>query len=137
MYMFFMVVHIFVSLVLIGVILMQAGRGGGVSEIFGGGGTQTIFGTSATKFLQRATAACAIIFIITSLSLAILSSRRSKSLMESRGAALMDVEEAAEEAVKWGGEETAEEAVEETGDVPQEDVMPTEDEKEPIEPISE
>ena len=133
MYMFFMVIHIFVSLVLISVILMQAGRGGGVSELFGGSGTKTIFGTSVTGFLQKATAACAIVFIITSLSLAILSSRRSKSLMESRGAALMDVEEAA--TIPFGETEAA--PIEDAGDVSQEDVMLTEDEKEPIEPISE
>ena len=129
MFMFLMVMHIFVSLVLIGVILMQAGRGGGVSEIFGGSSTKTIFGTSATDFLTKATAVCAVIFIATSLSLAILSSRRSKSLMESRGAALMDIEETRD--IPFEG------AVEETLDVSLEDVMPAEDEKEPIEPISE
>jgi len=94
MFTFLMVVHIIASMVLIMVILMQAGRGGGVSEMFGGGSTQTIFGTSAGKFLAKATAACAILFIITSLSLAVLSSRRSRSLMESGAAqSIMDIEE--------------------------------------------
>lgn len=116
MFLFLIIVHIFVSIVLISVILMQAGRGGGVSEIFGGSSTQTIFGTSATKFLQRATAAVAIIFIITSLSLAILSSRRSRSLMESRGAGLMDVKEAT------------------TIPVGEIEVVPIEDAEEPVEP---
>lgn len=123
MYIFLMVVHVIACMVLIGVILMQAGRGGGVSEIFGGSSTQTIFGTSATKFLTRATGACAIIFIITSLSLAVLSSKRSRSLMESSGGLSTESEE--------------------TRGVPQEDVMPTEyempieDEKEPVESESE
>lgn len=121
MYTFFMIVHIFASMVLILVILMQAGRGGGVSEVFGGSSTRTIFGTSVTNFLMRATAVCAVLFIITSLSLAVLSSRRSQSLMESRSAQSMDLEE--------------------TGDVSQgrtqEETMPTEDEKEPIESKSE
>lgn len=78
-----MAIHIVVSMVLILVILMQAGRGSGVSEMFGGGSTQTIFGTSASNFLMKATAASAVIFIITCMTLAIMSSNRSKSLMES------------------------------------------------------
>ncbi len=93
MYTFLMVLHVFVSMVLILVILMQAGRGGGVSEMFGGSSTQTIFGTSAAKFLTKATAACAILFIVTSLSLAVLSSRRSRSLMKSGAARSVKIEE--------------------------------------------
>ena len=87
MFNFVMVIHIIASLVLILVILMQAGRGGGMSEMFGGASTQTIFGTSVGQFLTKATAVCAVLFIITSLSLAVLSSKRSKSLMRSAPAA--------------------------------------------------
>lgn len=129
MYTVFMVVHIFVSMVLILVILMQAGRGGGVSELFGGTSTQTVFGTSVTKFLMRATAACAILFIITSLSLAVLSSRRSRSLMESGKALSIDVEEAVDA--------TQEDAMPAEYEIPTKEEMPVEDEKEPIEPESE
>lgn len=96
MYIFLIVLHVFVSMVLILVILMQAGRGGGVSEIFGASSTHTIFGTSAGKFLQKATATCAVLFIITSLSLAVLSSRRSRSLMDSGAARSMAAEEETE-----------------------------------------
>jgi preprotein translocase subunit SecG len=105
------------SMVLILVILMQAGRGGGVSEIFGASSTKTIFGTSATRFLTRATAACAILFIVTSLLLAVLSSRRSRSLMESGMMQPMNIEETVSE--------------------PQEIDMPIEDENKPTEPQSE
>ncbi|MBL7071257.1 MAG: preprotein translocase subunit SecG [Candidatus Omnitrophica bacterium] len=94
MQMFLMIVHVFVSIVLISVILLQAGRGGGVSEMFGGSSTNTIFGTSATKFLMRATTVCAVLFILTSLSLAMLSSGRSKSLMSSKSAMTKDMENA-------------------------------------------
>lgn len=93
MFTFFMVVHVFVSMVLILVILMQAGRGGGVSDVFGGSSTHTIFGTSAANFLAKATAVCAALFIITSLSLAVLSSRRSRSLMGSGAVQSMEIEE--------------------------------------------
>ena len=91
MFTFLMSIHILASLVLIGVILIQAGRGGGVSDVFGGSSTNTIFGTSTEKFLTKTTAVCAALFIITSLSLAVLSSKRSKSLMESKPARLMDL----------------------------------------------
>lgn len=135
-------------MVLILVILLQTGRGGGVSEVLGGSSTKTIFGTSATKFLVRATAVCAVLFIVTSLSLAVLSSMRARSLMGSIKARAIefggtgpvsqegvvpaeDVGEGAksEAQTKAGGEEAK--------DVSQQDVMPTENEKEPIRPKSE
>jgi len=77
-------IHVIVSLVLIAVILLQAGRGGGLSESFGGSSTQTIFGTKTNVFLTRATAASAIIYIITCLTLAVMTSSRGRSLV-SRG----------------------------------------------------
>lgn len=81
MYIFVLIVHVIVSLVLIAVILLQAGRGG-IAEAFGGGATQSVFGTRTATFLSRATAVCATVFILTSLSLTVLSSYRSRSLME-------------------------------------------------------
>lgn len=78
-------VHVIVSIVLIAVILFQAGRGSGVSELFGGSSNRTIFGTSATSFLMKATAVCAVLFILTSITLAVMTTARSKSLMPSRG----------------------------------------------------
>ena len=77
-------IHVIVSLVLIAVILLQAGRGGGLSETFGGSSTQTLFGTKTSVFLTRATAASAIIYILTCLTLAVMTSHRGRSLV-SRG----------------------------------------------------
>ena len=82
MYAFLIVIHVIAAVCLILIILLQAGRGGGLSETFGSTATQSFFGTSAARFLQRATAACAIVFLLTCLSLAVLSTRRSRSLME-------------------------------------------------------
>jgi len=82
MFIFLIAVHIIACLVLVVTILLQSGRGGGLSEAFGAGSTSTIFGTSATNFLQKATSVCAIVFLVTSLSLAVLSSQKSKSLMQ-------------------------------------------------------
>jgi len=83
LYNFVIAIHIIVSMVLILVILMQAGRGSGMSDVFGANSTRTIFGTSASNFLMKATAVCAVVFIFTCMALAVLSSKRSRSLMES------------------------------------------------------
>lgn len=85
-YTLLIVIHIIASIVLILVILLQAGRGGGLSESFGLSSTQTFFGTSAAKFLQTATSVCAVVFLFTCLSLAALSTQRSRSLMETQRA---------------------------------------------------
>ncbi len=74
-------IHIIVSLVLIAVILLQAGRGGGLSESFGGSSTQTIFGTKTSVFLTRATTTSAIIYILTCLTLGVMTSHRGRSLV--------------------------------------------------------
>ena len=75
-------VHVVASLILICVILLQAGRGGGLSESFGGESRQTIFGTKTSVFLSRATMMAAGFFLITSILLGILTSQRGKSLID-------------------------------------------------------
>ena len=82
LYGFILVIHIIVCFVLIAVILFQAGRGGGLADTFGGGAAQSFFGTRGAVYLTRATTICAAIFMMTSLSLAALSSRQGRSLME-------------------------------------------------------
>lgn len=78
-------VHILVSLVLIFVILLQAGRGGGLSETFGGSSTQTLFGTKTSIFLTRATAVSAVAYIMTCLILGVMTSHRGRSLVAKGG----------------------------------------------------
>lgn len=75
-------IHVLVSIFLIFVILVQSGKGGGLSEEFGGSSTQTILGTRTAAFLTRATIVCAALYLITSLTLAIMSSKKSRSVME-------------------------------------------------------
>ena len=82
MYTFLIVVHVVASLFLIAVILLQAGRGSGLADSFGGSQMQNLFGTKSAAVLTRATAVCATVFILTCLSLAIISGYRSKSLVE-------------------------------------------------------
>lgn len=81
----FVFFHLVACVVLIAVILLQSGRGGGLSEMAGGQGaqqTQKLFGTQTNSLLMKFTSYCAIAFLITSISLVLLTSQKSKSLME-------------------------------------------------------
>ena len=81
MYILLLIVHVIACLVLVLVVLLQAGRGGGFSDMLGGGQPQSLFGTQTNAFMLKATEVCAVVFIITSLSLAMLSTQRGKSLV--------------------------------------------------------
>ncbi len=75
---FITIVHIVVCIFLILVILLQAGKGGGMGGAFGGAGSQTVFGgRGATTFLGKLTSGAAIIFMITSVALSHMASRSS------------------------------------------------------------
>lgn len=69
-------IHVIVCLFLIIVVLLQSGKAGDISSAFGGMGSQTAFGPrSGATLLTRATTVSAVIFMVTSLSLTILSVR--------------------------------------------------------------
>ncbi len=75
------IVHLFVCAMLMFVVLLQQGRGGGMGAALGGGASQQVFGGSgAGNLLTRATGAFAAIFMITSVSLAYLSSSGDRAL---------------------------------------------------------
>ncbi|MCK4994576.1 MAG: preprotein translocase subunit SecG, partial [Candidatus Omnitrophica bacterium] len=83
MYAFLLVIHVIVSLFLIFIILIQSGKGEGLSDVFGGGSSQTtIFGSRTGNFLTKATTASAIIFMVTCLSLALISKRSGGSIVQ-------------------------------------------------------
>ena len=84
MQIFLIIVHVIVCLFLIAVILLQAGRGGGLSDMAGGGQAQSILGTETNTFMKRLTEVFAVVFILTSLSLGIISTHRGKSLVEQK-----------------------------------------------------
>jgi preprotein translocase subunit SecG len=79
------IVHIVVSLVLILVVLLQSGKAGDLASAFGGAGSQTAFGArGSATVLTKATAICAILFMVTSLGLAIMYTRsRTGTVMDS------------------------------------------------------
>ena len=77
---FITVVHVFVCAVLIIVVLLQHGKSAEIAATFGGMGSQTAFGPRGTAtVLSKATTACAVIFMLTSIALTIFGSRRGPS----------------------------------------------------------
>jgi len=82
MYSIVIVIHVIISLFLIAVILLQAGKGGGLADTFGGSQMQNLFGTKSTTVLTRLTAVCAIGFIVTCLSLAVISNHKARSIVD-------------------------------------------------------
>ena len=79
MYAFILTVHIIVVIVLTGMILVQRGRSSGLVEALGG--VESIFGTKTSAVFVKITVFLAIIFFITSITLAYLSKNRSASLL--------------------------------------------------------
>src|SRR6516162_6031072 len=78
---FLVIVHVSVCLFLMLVVLLQQGKSGGMGSAFGGGATQQVFGgRGAGNILTRATAVCAAIFMLTSVSLAYVSSSGDREL---------------------------------------------------------
>jgi len=74
-----LIIDVLVSIGLIGLILLQHGKGADVGAAFGSGASQTVFGSGGSgSFLTRATAVLAVIFFVVSLSLAYLSGQSSK-----------------------------------------------------------
>ena len=73
------VVHVITAVVLIGLVLIQHGKGADMGAAFGSGSAGSLFGSSGSaNFLSRSTAIAATIFFITSLSLTYIYSRPSQ-----------------------------------------------------------
>ncbi|MFO1519462.1 MAG: preprotein translocase subunit SecG [bacterium] len=76
---FILTIHFIVCIFMIIVILLQAGKGADMGATFGGG-SQTVFGPrGAATFLSKVTTIAAVVFLVTSISLANLSKHRSSS----------------------------------------------------------
>ena len=72
--------HVLVALVIIGLVLLQHGKGADMGSGFGSGSSGSLFGaTGSANFLSRATAVLATIFFLTSLGLAYLATNKPKS----------------------------------------------------------
>lgn len=73
-----LVIHILSALAIIGLILIQQGKGAAAGASFGAGASQTVFGSEGSgSFFTRATAVFAFVFFCTSFGLAIIAKNNS------------------------------------------------------------
>lgn len=98
MMIFLIILHVIACIVLIGLVLIQRGRGAGLVESFAG--VESMFGTKTSAFLTRTTTIMSVVFFITCLSLAVLSVKQSKSLMRDVRAATSPAATAKPDAAK-------------------------------------
>lgn len=77
------VIHLIACFSLVLIVLLQSGKGQNMGSMFGGGGgSQTLFGSSgASSFLTKATTAVAVVFMLTSLTLAYVSKSGQESVI--------------------------------------------------------
>jgi preprotein translocase subunit SecG len=95
------VVHILVALGLIGLVLLQQGKGADIGAAFGSGASNTVFGArGSANFLSRSTAVLAVMFFVTSLSMAyfVTAAPKHKSVIERAQPAAQEPEQKAKAA---------------------------------------
>jgi len=72
--------HVLVCVILVLVVLLQSGKGADLAGAFGGGATQTAFGSRGpASFLSKMTTIAAVVFMLTSIGLSMMSSTRAES----------------------------------------------------------
>jgi len=72
-----LVIHVIAALGVIGLVLLQHGKGADMGASFGSGASGSLFGVSgSSNFMSRATAICVVVFFATSLTLAYLASHK-------------------------------------------------------------
>jgi preprotein translocase subunit SecG len=119
--------HLVVSIGLVVIVLLQAGKGAGLGGVFGGGGggEDALFGGGGPgSGIRKLTIAFGAIFVITSLSLAYVSSHRTTSLMDSVDMGTSVTEDATDEAADEAA--AAEEAA--SDEAPEGETAPTAEE---------
>ena len=76
------ILHVLMCLAIIAIVLLQAGKGADIGSAFGGAGSQAVFGSMGTPtVLGKITAGVAIVFAITSFTLAMLGGERASSVV--------------------------------------------------------
>lgn len=73
------ILHVIMCLILIGIVLLQTGKGASMGAAFGGASHTLFGGAGPASFLNKITTVAAIVFMLTSFTLAILSSRGTTS----------------------------------------------------------
>ena len=133
-----LVIHVAIAITVIGLVLLQQGKGADMGAAFGSGASQTVFGSQGTSsFLSRATAVLATAFFITSLILAYNSGQSSKGessildIIEKSG----QVNEAPAPVPSDVPTETAPTAADDVPQIPVEEIT-TQPESNPIPPVA-
>jgi preprotein translocase subunit SecG len=82
MFIALVVLHTLLCLAIVGIVLLQSGKGADIGSAFGGAGSQAVFGSMGTPtVLSKITTVVAVLFLVTSFSLAMLGSDRSRSVI--------------------------------------------------------
>ncbi|MFE8070729.1 preprotein translocase subunit SecG [Marinobacteraceae bacterium S3BR75-40.1] len=75
------VAHVVVAIAVVALVLIQQGKGADVGAAFGGGASQTVFGSQGSgSFLTKLTTILAILFFVTSFTLAVFAKQRAESV---------------------------------------------------------
>jgi len=76
------IIHVLMCFAIIAIVLLQSGKGADIGSAFGGAGSQAVFGSMGTPtVVGKVTAVVAILFTITSFTLALLGGERSSSVV--------------------------------------------------------
>jgi preprotein translocase subunit SecG len=76
------VLHVLMCFAIIGIVLLQSGKGADIGSAFGGAGSQAVFGSMGTPtVLGKITGAIAVLFAATSFTLALLGGERASSVI--------------------------------------------------------
>jgi preprotein translocase subunit SecG len=82
MYIALTILHVLACFAIIGIVLLQSGKGADIGSAFGGAGSQAVFGSMGTPtLLGKITTGIAIVFTITSFTLAIMGGERASSVV--------------------------------------------------------
>ncbi len=107
-----LIIHIIVCLTLIIAILLQSGKSADLAGAFGGMGSQSVFGPrGAATILAKISTICAVLFMITSLGLWILSAQGERSVVSGEQAPVEEKAAVPETQKKEGEEKKAPEGV--------------------------
>ena len=88
---FVVVVQLLAALIMIGLVLVQHGKGADMGASFGSGSSGSLFGaTGSANFLSRSTAVCAAVFFVCTLTLAYFSHERAIGAAQSNTSTILD-----------------------------------------------
>ena len=112
---FILLVHVSAAIGIVGLVLVQHGKGADMGAAFGSGASGSLFGaTGSANFLSRTTAILAVVFFLTSLSLAYFASSKPKT----SGGVMQDTLQSAPAPAEAGKAEIPAESGSKTKDIP-------------------